>query len=95
MLEKLLITHCAPTLAGIKTGSLFHCSFTSGDGLLCEVQHANSKLNEKGIYIEILRTHDTGALVLVYRPTRLIRDLRKKDVMDFLDGFGYRECSSS
>lgn len=93
MLEKLLIAHCAPTLAGIKTGSLFQCSFTSMDDLRVEVQNANSKLNEKGIYIEILRTKGLGALLLTFRPNCLARDLRKKGVSEFLEGFGYRKTS--
>ena len=27
MSEELLVMHCSPTLAGIKTGNLFSCSF--------------------------------------------------------------------
>lgn len=95
MLEKFLIAHCAPTLAGIKTGSLFHCSFSSADDFRLEVKHVNGKLNEKGIYIEILRIQKAGALVLAYRPSRLNRDVRKKDVIDFLRNLGYRKIGHS
>jgi len=43
MLEKLLIMHCAPTLAGIKTGGLFNCYINTTEELLLQLQEANKK----------------------------------------------------
>lgn len=91
MLEKLLIAHCAPTLAGIKTGNLFNYCFSSADGLLSEVEDANGKLNGKGIRLEILRVQSASALILAYRPVRLERDLAKKGAANLLEGFGYEK----
>ena len=34
MSEELLIRHCAPTLAGLKTGSLFVCAFESNASMV-------------------------------------------------------------
>ena len=33
MSEELLVRHCAPTLAGLKTANLFACRFSDGDAL--------------------------------------------------------------
>ena len=89
MLEKLLIMHCAPTLAGIKTGNLFQCNFASMDGLLLELQDLNEKMKSKGIHLEILRIRNLNALILAYRPKYLERDLKKSGVSNFLIKFGY------
>jgi hypothetical protein len=89
MLEKMLIAHCAPTLAGIKTGNLFNCCFASTEDLRLEIEKANEKLNRKGIHLEILRKRNAGALILAYRPVRLRRDLQAKGAADFLSSFGY------
>lgn len=95
MLEKLLIAHCAPTLAGIKTGNLFNYCFPSTDDLLFEMEDASGKLNGKGIRLEIPRVQSASALILAYRPVRLERDLAKKGATDLLAGFGYEMSSDS
>ncbi len=89
MLERLLITHCAPTLAGIKTGNLFCCRFTSIGELTLQIQEANRKLNSKGIYLEVLRIQNLSTLILAYRPKYLVRDLGKSGVEVFLMQLGY------
>lgn len=94
MLEKSLIFHCSPTLAGIKTGNLFHYRFTSVNDFLLELHDLNHKLNEKGIQIEALHRKGSGALILAYRPKRLNSDLRKNGVFTFLKRFGYSEADA-
>lgn len=34
MFEELIIRHCSPTLAGLKTGNMFRCSYSSQSVLL-------------------------------------------------------------
>ncbi|HML36088.1 MAG TPA: DUF3793 family protein [Bacillota bacterium] len=91
MLERLLITHCSPTLAGIKTGNLFQICFDSEDALRSELQDLSHKLNGKGILFEVLRMKNRTALILAYRPKRLEQDLAKRDIALFLRDFGYLE----
>ena len=91
MLEKLLIKHCAPTLAGIKTGNLFNCYINTSEELLLQLQDANKKLSSKGIQLEVLRIKNLNALILAYRPKSLVRDLGKKGVDIFLKRFGYEK----
>jgi hypothetical protein len=89
MLEKLLIMHCAPTLAGIKTANLFQCGFVSKPDYLKELQGLNRKLNEKGILLEVLRMSRCSSLILAYRPKCLSYDLGELGVDTFLQKFGY------
>ena len=93
MLEKMLIIHCAPTLAGIKTGNLFNCRTKSSAKLRLEVLKANRKLKNKGICLEILRIKNSSALILVYRPNLLMKDLRRTGSDDFLARFGYQNVN--
>lgn len=89
MLERKLIEHCAPTLAGLKTANLFNYGFSSVDLLFAELQDVGRKLNEKGVYIEILRMRESRALIYVYRKKRLAEDLVKPGVPEFLENYGY------
>jgi hypothetical protein len=93
MLERLLVTHCSPTLAGIKTANLFNFRFTELKYLLLQLEDMNRKLNRKGIYAEVLRIRKSSALIFVYRPKNLETDLKKNGVAEFLAQFGYEQCS--
>ena len=74
MLEACLITHCAPTLANLKTASLFRCP-CPGPG---ELEAWRTALNHKGIELTVLRCDGTHALIYVYRPARLRAELLEK-----------------
>ena len=55
MSEDLIVRHCAPTLAGLKTGHMFTAPFTSKTQLDSEVQQLNHILADKGLRITVLR----------------------------------------
>jgi len=93
MLEKLLIMHCSPTLAGIKTANLFNFKFTLDDDLISLISDENGKLNWKGVYVEVLRIEENSALILTYRPKKLAADLKKPRVSELLKQFGYTNVS--
>ena len=57
MSEEALVKYCSPTLAGIKTGSLFSCSYHSQAELSAFLRTWNIALRGKGIRIIPLRTH--------------------------------------
>ena len=92
MLEESIIRHCAPTLAGIKTANMFSYRFQCTDEMMEELLEENQKLNEKGVFVEILRIGESKALIYVYRKTRLESDLQKEDVSELLMNCGY--CNS-
>ncbi len=93
MLEKMLIFHCAPTLAGIKTGNLFNYSFSSEETFYDELGEVNEKMNTKGIHLELLRIQGFNALILAYRPTYLARDLKQHGVGSFLEQFEHNKLN--
>ena len=75
MSEDLLIRHCSPTLAGIKTGNLFSCACPSRKDLTRDLCRLNKKLVPKGIRVLPLRACKGRALIYAYRPNALESDL--------------------
>ncbi len=93
MLEKYLIGYCAPTLASLKTASLFTYSFSSETTLQQQVTLWNHLFQEKGVKLFVLRRSESSALIYVYRPARLAVDLIKSGVPEFLQQCGYNDFS--
>ena len=75
MSEEMLIRYCAPTLAGIKTAILFTCPNDSEKELTKQIRFANRQLLPRGIRLLPLRQKNGHALIYMYRPKRLERDL--------------------
>lgn len=90
MSEDLIIKHCSPTLAGIKTGSLFSCKCTSMQETLEAINKFNDILIPKGVKIQLLKFFGSRVLVYVYRPQKLEKDLSDKYTQTLLFGCGYR-----
>lgn len=89
MLEMQIVEHCAPTLAGIKTANMFMYEPESWEIFQNEIAEENSKLNVKGVFVEVLRTSETKALVYVYRKTKLECDLNSSAASSLLRRCGY------
>jgi hypothetical protein len=93
MLESKIIEHCSPTLAGLKSANLFSYEYVSDDILREELLDANQKLNQKGVYIELLRMGSARALLYVYRKNRLAQEMEKPGVSEFLQECGCENCN--
>ena len=89
MSEELIIRSAAPTLAGLKTGSLFPCRFVSRTQLTEELRSANLRLGRKGMRLLPLRVQGDTALLYLYRPQRLQRDLENGETRALLSEIGY------
>ena len=89
MSEEHLIRHCAPTLAGIKTASLFTCAYEDQAALLDTVRRMNKKLKPKGLRMLPLRFSDKKALIYLYRPKKLSADLENATASQLLERCGY------
>ena len=89
-MELLLCAHCAPTLAGMKSGSLVR---VPGEKARLEeaVRYWNELLNHRGVKVRILRADVHCALVYIYRPMKLQADWAQAGVRDFLMRHGYGE----
>ena len=89
MSEELLIKQCAPTLAGIKTGSLFPCPCHDRAALLADIRRLNRMLGSKGLCLLPIRYKDAQVLLYLYRPAGLRRDLESGLARDILQQAGY------
>ena len=94
MSEELVVRQCAPTLAGIKTGSLFSCPCDSPEELRQEVRRINRLLAGKGLCLLPLRFDGGRALLYLYRPSRLRQDLEDAEAVRLLEESGY-PCHSA
>lgn len=93
MSEEMIIRHCSPTLAGMKTGNMFTCLFASSDEMKRSFRRFNMRLGNKGLRAIPLRFTKGRALVYIYRPSHLVRDLRKSVAVNILRERGY--CSNT
>ena len=93
MSEEMVVRQAAPTLAGIKTGSLFPCPCAEKDVLLGEIRAFNRHYLSRGLCLLPLRFTEGKALLYLYRPAALQRDLRAQTAKALLVDAGY-PCGS-
>ncbi len=91
MSEEAVILHGAPTLAGIKTGSLFRCEYESAEAMRLSLREWNKRFSGKGLRVVPLSFENNKALLYLYRPGRLFRDLSDNAAGEILSGCGYCE----
>ena len=65
MSEELLVRHCSPALAGMKTGSLFTCSYKGEDEMRDALRRFNRMLGKKGL--RLLPRLSAGGCVRIHR----------------------------
>jgi len=89
MPEKIFVRYCSPTLAGIKTANLFSYCFKNKNEMRESVRGWNAALVKKGVRVLPLAFRGGRALIYVYRPSKLKRDLQRADVCSLLKKRGY------
>ena len=89
MYDALLVRHCAPTLTGLKTGSLFSCPFGSREAMLTCLLRWNRLLNVHGLHIFPLHTRKGRTLIYICSLPSLKQDLEHKQAAELLTGLNY------
>ncbi|MBR3494750.1 MAG: DUF3793 family protein [Clostridia bacterium] len=89
MSNEILIRCCAPTMASLKTGNMFNCAFESREQMTAELKQLNRRLGRKGLRILPLKWRNGKALLYLYRPKLLERDLRDPLARALLAECGY------
>ena len=89
MSEEMIVRHCSPTLAGLKTGNIFRCTCESPEQLRRDIRRLNLRLTSKGLRILPLKIYSGYAMIYVYRPSRLRADLSCKEAAALLEKIGY------
>lgn len=95
MSEEILIRQGAPTLAGIKTGSLFPCPCADREALLADIRQLNRMLVPKGLCLLPIRFLAGQALLYLYRPAGLQHDLQDALALEILRAAGYSETGGA
>ncbi|MDR0523227.1 MAG: DUF3793 family protein [Candidatus Methanoplasma sp.] len=90
-MERKIIEHCAPTLAGLKCGNMF--KVTDRERADMEVARMNDHLGPRGVSVRIMFSCASRDLVLVYREGMLGERLSSPGVPELLKEIGY-DCSS-
>ncbi len=89
MFEEYLIDCCSPTLAAMKSGSLFNCRCGQHCDTSSCVREWNKVLYPYGVRMCALRRTKETALILLFRPAQLMSTLQQKEVQNFLAQYGY------
>lgn len=92
-IEKCLIQHCSPTLASMKTASLFNVNFSSENELNDILRKWNRDLSDKGIAMLKLHESKERALIYVFRKSRLRSDLNCPEIRRVLQENGYNSSN--
>lgn len=89
MSEAMLVRHCSPTLAGLKTGNLFTCRYADAAAMRDSFRRFNRLFGKKGLRALPLQFRDGSALVYIYRRSHLVRDLQNDTAAQLLYERGY------
>ena len=92
--EAVLVRQCAPTLAGMKPGSIFCFNQFASEVLRQKTNQWNGQLAPFGLSVRILleRPDSGSAIVYVYRPKHLARILSGNAYRKFLSEAGYEDA---
>ena len=71
MSEELIIRHCSPTLAWLKTANMFSCRYEDKRVLNGAIRAFNKRLGKKGLRMMPIRHGAERALICVFRPAKL------------------------
>lgn len=88
-IEQELIEHCAPTLAGIKSASLFNYFYSDQKDVVEQLEAVNHLLNGCGVYVEALLWREDSLLIYTYRLSHVRRELAEPEVRELLEKYGY------
>ena len=84
-----LVRLCSPTLAGIKTGSLFTVDYDNRARFNEEIREFNDRLSKKGLRMIPIKYAPKYALIYLYRPDYLKKDFSNQEVCSILKEKGY------
>lgn len=94
MSEDLIVKHCSPTLAGLKTANLFSCPYSQRQDIERYAQDFNRRFGHKGVKMLPLEFGKERALIYVFRPTELQKDLSDTQAITILKSLGYDRFDS-
>lgn len=89
MSGEMIVAHCSPTLAGIKTANMFTCPYASAREMRRSARMWGRALAQKGLRVVPLRYMGGRGLMYIYRPSMLSSDLKNEKACRILRDCGY------
>ena len=89
MSDNEIIRYCSPTLAGLKTASLFTTSCEDYGQLRDQILRINVKLRQSGLRMIPLSLQRGRALIYIYREEALANDILRSSARRILEKLGY------
>ena len=93
MSDQTIVQNCSPTLAGMKTGSLFSVAYSDRREINEEIRALNRRLTGKGLRAVPVSYAKGRVLIYLYRPAALTRDMARAEARGILKEKGYRGVS--
>lgn len=84
-----IIRYCSPTLAGLKTASLFNTACDDYESLRAQILRINGKLRHNGLRMIPLSCSKGRALIYLYRESALAKDIVRGNARRILEALGY------
>lgn len=84
MMEELIVRHGSPTMAGLKTGSLFNYQTEDSRELAAHIRWLNRQFVPRGIRLIPVRYREGRAMLYLYRPAQLLADLSDRTAQKIL-----------
>lgn len=91
LFQKKLLTHSAPTLANMKTGSLFRILKGEIDNFKECVEYFSELFYEFNLHLYVLFEDEGSALIYLYNRQKLEHILSCPRISQFLSQYGYEE----
>ena len=88
-LKKYSSVRVRPRWRALRRGSLFPCPCEDREALLADIRQLNRRLSPKGLCLLPIRFLPGQALLYLYRPAGLRRDLRDAQASELLRQAGY------
>ena len=89
-MQERIVKHCAPTLAGLKCGSMFRVC-RDPHGIHDCLDEIRGSIGPRGVRIDILDRDEGSCLLYVYRPKLLAARMDDPAVRDFMTSVGYSD----
>ena len=87
-LDRVLLGHCAPTLAGLKSASMI-CLPVGGEQGMQTTARWREMMQHRGVEVQVLRSSAERTLIYLYRGKLLLKDWEKPGTADFLRRHDY------
>ena len=94
LLDHRLVRQCAPTLAGLKVGSLFCLESSPSETLCKQLAHWNKELNPCGVCVRVIAERCGRSFIYVYRDDALQKLIAEPEIRHFLAAYGYTDFST-